>query len=133
MDGATPWDASQRTRSRPPGISGATVMIRIPGRSGSSAAKATSDASMMNAGFCAPFRWGEMNGPSRLKPSGADPSAGADGIHPRTRSANACNVSSDAVTAVGRNEVTPWRRSARAMPSRSPVDPIASWPPHPCT
>ena len=55
---------------------------------------------------------GARNGPSRLNPSGSAPSAGASGSHARTRSANATSSSSGAVTAVGRNEVTPRRSSA---------------------
>ena len=52
-----------------------------------------------------------------LKPSGSAPSVGAPGIQPRTESANAVSASKEAVTDVGRNDVTPRRARARAMPS----------------
>ena len=85
----------------------------------------------MWSGFWAPLRAGLMNGPSRLNPSGAAPSSGAAGIQARTRSANVASASSGAVTAVGRNDVTPCRRSARAIPSSAPSGPMASCPPRP--
>ena len=51
----------------------------------------------------------------------------------RTRSAKAASSASGAVTAVGRNEVTPRRSRRRAMPSSAAASPIASWPPQPWT
>ena len=54
-----------------------------------------------------------------LKPSGSAPSAGAPGIHSRTDSAKTVSFSNEAVTEVGRNEVTPRAASARAMPDRA--------------
>ena len=79
---------------------------------------------------CAPAA---RNGPSRLNPSGWAPSAGASGIQARTRSANRGSSSIGIVGAVGRNEVTPRRSSARAIPDRASASPSASWPPQPWT
>ena len=81
-----------------------------------------------------PRRAGARNGPSRLNPSGSAPSAGAVGHatpgpgRRRRRGRRAARV-----TAVGRNDVTPRRSSARAMPSSAAASPIASWPPQPWT
>ncbi len=119
--------------SRAPGSSGAIVMRRRPSRSGSRASGATSAGVRRWAGSWAPRRPGARNGPSRSKPNGSAPSAGATGRQARTRSAKAARSSSGAETAVGRNDVTPRRSSARAMPSRAAASPMASWPPQPWT
>ena len=67
--------------------------------------------------------------PERLGAVGrARPAASA-----RTRSAKAASSPSGAVTAVGRNEVTPRRSSRRAIPSSAARSPMASWPPQPWT
>ena len=120
-------------RSAAPGSSGAMVSSRRPSTRGSSAARGTSAGTRRWVSSCAPRLAVARNGPSRLNPRGSAPSAGAFGIQPRTPSAKAARSGSGAVTAVGRNEVTPRRSSARAMPSRAARSPIASWPPQPWT
>ena len=116
-----------------PGSSGAMVMTRSPSSNGASCAGSTPSGARRWRGSWAPLRASAMNGPSRLKPSGAAPSSGASGRHVRTLSAKRASTSSGALTAVGRKDVTPCRSSARAMPSRAALPPIASWPPQPCT
>ena len=49
------------------------------------------------------------------------------------RPTNRYRSSSGADTPVGRNDVTPWRRRCRAIPSSAARPPIASWPPPPWT
>ena len=119
--------------SRAPGSSGAIVIRRRPSRSGSRSRRSTSAGAWRNAGSWAPRRASARNGPSRLNPSGSAPSAGASGSHARTVSAKVARAGSGAVTAVGRNPVTPRRSRWRAIPSSASAPPIASWPPPPCT
>src|SRR6266511_2657233 len=114
-------------------MSGATVVRRRPSMSGSSSSRGTSAGIARWAGLWAPRRAAARNGPSRLNPSGCAPSSGALGSQPRTRSAKRRRSGSGAVQPVGRNEVTPRRRRARAIPSRAAASAIALWPPQPWT
>ena len=120
-------------RSEAPGSSGAIVSSRSPSTSASSVGRGTPAGTCRWVASCAPRRAGARNGPSRLNPSGSAPSTGASGRQALTRSAKAVSSSRGAVTAVGRNEVTPRRSSRRAMPSSAARSPIASWPPQPWT
>src|SRR6478735_11620370 len=128
-----PRPASRRVSSSEPGSSGAMVMIRSPSSSAEIWSSVNWAGWRSSAGSCAPFRAGARNGPSRLNPSGSAPSPGATGIHSRTPAANWGSSASDSEGDVGRNDVTPWRRSARAIPESASAPPVASWPPQPWT
>ncbi len=101
-------------------------MTRSPSSSGAIASDPTSAGVRRSAGSWAPLRAGARNGPSRLNPSGCAPSSGASGIQARTRSANRGSSATARDGAVGRNEVTPWRSSARAIPDSAAASPVAS-------
>ena len=116
-----------------PGSSGATVISRRPSTSGSSVDCGT---------FAGCSRWAGVVGTA---PNGREERSleveaqrlGAVSRGVRKPPADALGegdqLSSGAVTAVGRNEVTPRRRSRLAMPSSASGSPIASWPPQPWT
>ena len=133
MDETIPRPASRSMSASAPGSSGAIVMIRSPSSEASTTAGSMFSGVRSSAGSWAPLRAGAMNGPSRLKPSGSAPSAGAEGIHSRTRAAKRGISCSGSDGAVGRKEVIPCRSRARAIPDRASASPVPSWPPQPWT
>ncbi len=117
-----------------PGSSGAIVMTRRPSSSGAIASAPSCVGRPQHRRVVGALaRRGEER-PLEVEPQRlARRRRARPGSTARTRSANRGSSASGRDGAVGRNEVTPWRSSARAMPDRASASPVASWPPQPWT